>query len=308
MSPSRRLVPSLAAVLLALVSAHCGGRTVLATGDGKGTGPGADGGTSPDGSSPGCPSETELLSVGEACDWVGPCTIDLDVCGTGQGSLTSCTCTGGAIVQLGPTGCIVGPPTGCPIASAVVTGASCAGDGQTCQGTVTCNGQSTLESCTCNQGAWLCPSAHCAVPPVECVPAGPCPTAGYSCTLAGGGPCGSDEALTCGSDGVFHVTGYPCTDEGSGCGTAGACTQSCTCTNGSEVCTMSGDCADAGGCPSSTTLTPLGAACSFSGTCTINLDPCGDGQGELTACVCTNGTVELPPGEGIACSGGGPGG
>jgi hypothetical protein len=68
---------------------------------------------------------------------------------------------------------------------------------------------------------------------------------------------------------------------------------------------------DAGGpagCPADTTLIALGASCDWAfdgveGPCTVSLDACETGEGSPTPVVCFNGTIQLPPGEGIACTG-----
>jgi hypothetical protein len=91
-------------------------------------------------------------------------------------------------------------------------------------------------------------------PPSEaCIVGGACETMGTSCTIAGAGPCDSDERLVCDGALQFAVDSFPCTtspDEGCGFGTSsgsgggGGCSESCSCQDGLEVCT--GDCPDGG--------------------------------------------------------------
>jgi len=119
--------------------------------------------------------------------------------------------------------------------------------GMLCQGMLSCPGglDEGPVDVECMEGRWGAVSKD-SCPPTRCVAGGAC-SAG-SCTLSGAGPCGSDELLTC-DGGTYVLQSYPCNDEGAGCGTAGggpgACSTSCTCTNGLEVCTSSGNC-DAG--------------------------------------------------------------
>jgi hypothetical protein len=86
-----------------------------------------------------------------------------------------------------------------------------------------------------------------------CVLGGNCGSVGSTCTIAGAGPCGSDERLACDAASLqYAADGFPCsTGLGVACGfgTAGGdgtvgCNETCSCQDGLEVCT--GDCPDGG--------------------------------------------------------------
>jgi hypothetical protein len=229
---SRHLLP-LVTVAIVLASTHCGGRVsgpqteddkdaglgiVPGASDDTGAGDDASAGddtsVGPNGgddSSPGtgsCPTQSTIFTLGSSCDWAGTCTVALDVCDASVAGLTECVCTEGT-VQL---------PDG--------EGIGCASDPVDAS-------IPTLPSGGCNLGAF-------------------CSGTGSTCTNSGAGPCGSDQRLRCGAGGVYEADGFPC-DEGSsvscGFGMAGGngnpgCSESCSCENGSMVCT--GNCPDAG--------------------------------------------------------------
>ena len=75
---------------------------------------------------------------------------------------------------------------------------------------------------------------------------------GETCTQTGEGPCYSDVLLVCSEEngqGVFRVQSFPCHKAGPACGFGssgpqGDCSESCSCLDGSMVCT--GNCPDAG--------------------------------------------------------------
>jgi hypothetical protein len=55
-------------------------------------------------------------------------------------------------------------------------------------------------------------------------------------------------------------------------------------------------------CPPLDEVFGLGGPCGWAGECSVNLEVCDAGPPTLTTCFCSDGVVELPPGEGIACA------
>jgi hypothetical protein len=225
--------------LLAIALAGCGS-VVSAPADG-GRRSSTPGDATPDASA-NCPSPG-VLPQGGACNVENQTCPAAFSCGCGNAFDISCTCSAGRWLCASPScgGCV----PSCPVNP--TPGQTCSFPaGMTCDGILSCpGGMDGPIDVQCMGGVWVAVSKD-SCGPLRCVAGGPCSPG--SCTLSGAGPCGSDEVLTC-EGGTYVLQSYTCSDEGAGCGTAGggpnSCAMSCTCTNGIEACTFSGDC-DAG--------------------------------------------------------------
>ena len=150
-------------------------------------------------------------------------------------------------------GVIIGPS--CPEPSTVQSGGACSPVGTECTGTYRlCNGATSNAPCTCDTAGWICPGVACgddAGPPTSACAVGATCAQGETCTMPGAGPCDSDVRLFCADtdqgEGAYAVQSFPCSSTSGSCGwgdTGNGCSESCSCQNGSMVCT--GDCPDGG--------------------------------------------------------------
>jgi hypothetical protein len=214
---------SLVTVSLVLANAHCGGKVSGAQTEGdKDAGlaidPGAsddtgaaddsstrddssvgpNGGDDADPGTGGCPTSDIVFALGSSCDWVGTCTVALDVCDASVAGLTQCVCTDGTVQLTDDEGiaCSSDPvdaSTTTPPSGGCNLGAFCTGAGSTCT----------------NAGAGPCGSDQRLL----------CGSGGVY--EADGFPCDTSPNLGCG----FGTAG------------PNGCSETCGCQNGLEICT-----------------------------------------------------------------------
>ncbi len=201
-----------------------------------------------------CAVEAVLLCIEGQCTLCGSGSDEPPECGDG-GTRGEDAGVGEDSGVIGSDGGVIGdggvtPPGDCPDESTIVNGRPCATEGLECTAPYSCPSPYDTTQCACTSSHWDCEYHHCPEQPQCEVGASCAGTTAWSCTMTGAGPCGSDVYLVCQkgtAEPTYIVESFPCSSTGTSCGwgnTTNGCSESCSCENGSMVCT--GDCPDGG--------------------------------------------------------------